>query len=52
MTEDRKMIAEAVLFGDLDPSNLTLDELQEVQDIIFEVIASRLTKFATYDTVQ
>jgi hypothetical protein len=52
MTEERMMIAEAVLFGDLDESNLTLEEVQELQDMVFEAIAAKTTPFATYDVIQ
>ena len=52
MTDDRVMIMQEVLEGKLDSSFVTLDELQEVEDTIFELIAERKTPFDTHETIQ
>jgi hypothetical protein len=52
MTEDRKMVMVAVLEGKLPPDRVTMQELHEVEDILFELIAERKTPFATHDTIQ
>ena len=52
MTEERAMIMQAVLEGKLDSSFVTMEELQEVEDTIFELIAERKTPFDTHETLQ
>jgi hypothetical protein len=52
MTEDRKMVVMAVIEGHLDESHITLEEIQEVEDIVFELIAGKKTPFQTWDTLQ
>jgi len=52
MKEDRKMVMQAVLEGKLPPESVTLEELQEIENIIFEIVASRKTPFQTWDTLQ
>jgi hypothetical protein len=52
MTEDRQMIMQAVLEGKLDESHVTYEEVMELQDRVFELIASRKTPFQTWDTLQ
>jgi hypothetical protein len=52
MTESRQMVMQAVLEGKLDASHVTLEELQEVEETIFELIADRETPFQTHETLQ
>jgi len=52
MTEDRKMVMVAVLEGKLPPENVTMEELNEVEDLLFELIAEKVSPFATHDTIQ
>ncbi len=52
MTEERQMVMQAVLEGMLDASYVTLEELQEVEETIFELIADRKTPFQTHETLQ
>ena len=52
MTEDRAMVMQAVLEGKLSPEAVTLEELNEVEDIIFEIIAERQTPFSTFEVMQ
>lgn len=52
MTEDRRMIMQAVLEGKLDASHVTIDELHEVEKTLFELIANNKTPFQTWRTLQ
>lgn len=52
MSEDRKMVMQAVLEGKLDASHVTMEEIKEVEDLVFELIADRRTPFATHETLQ
>jgi hypothetical protein len=52
MTEDRKLVMQAVLEGKLDPSHVTMEELHEVEEVLFELIADRKTPFQTHETLQ
>lgn len=52
MTEDRQMIMIAVLEGKLPPEAVTMEELQEVEDTLFELIAAKKTPFDTWETLQ
>jgi hypothetical protein len=52
MTEDRAMIMQAVLEGKLPPDSVTMEELNEVEDTIFEIIAERQTPFETFQVMQ
>lgn len=52
MTDDRKLVMQAVLEGKLPADSVTLEELHEVEEIIFEIIADRKTPFQTWDTLQ
>lgn len=52
MTESRQIVMQAVLEGKLDASHVTLEELQEVEEILFELIADRTTPFQTHETLQ
>ena len=52
MTEDRQMVMQAVLEGKLPAVSVTLDELDEVQEILFELICERQTPFSTFQVMQ
>lgn len=52
MTEERQMVMKAVLEGTLPASYVTLEELQEVEETLFELIADRKTPFQTHETLQ
>ena len=52
MTNDRVMIMEAVLSGKLSVDNVSLEELEEVEEILFEVIAAKKTPYLTFETLQ
>ena len=52
MTEDRAMVMQAVLEGKLSPEAVTLEELNEVENTIFEIIAGRQTPFSTFELMQ
>jgi hypothetical protein len=52
MTEDRQMVMQAVLEGKLPADAVTMEELNEVEDILFELIAARSTSFQTWETLQ
>jgi hypothetical protein len=52
MTEDRQMIMMAVLEGKLDASHVTMEEVKELENTIFELIADRKTPFETWETLQ
>ena len=52
MTEDRQMAMQAVLEGKLPADSVTLDELDEVQEILFELICERQTPFSTFQVMQ
>jgi hypothetical protein len=52
MTEERQAVMEAVLEGKLDASYVTMDELAEVEDVLFELIAAKKSPFMTYEVMQ
>lgn len=52
MTEDRQLVMMAVLEGKLDSSHVTLEEIQELEEAVFEAIASKKTVFDTYEVMQ
>ena len=52
MNHTRQMIMLAVLEGKLPPESVTMEEIQEVEDILFELIASKHTEFSTVETAQ
>ena len=52
MTEDRRLVMQAVLEGKLDASYVTMEELHEVEKTLFELIADRKTPFETWGTLQ
>jgi hypothetical protein len=52
MTEDRQMVMMAVIEGKLDASHVTMEEIQELEDRVFELIADRKSPFQTWETLQ
>ena len=52
MSEDRQFIMQMVLEGKLPADSVTMEELDEVQDIIFELICERKTPFETFEVMQ
>ena len=52
MTEDRLMVIESVLAGDIGVEHVTLEEMQEVLGLLFEAIADKTTCFDTHCTIQ
>ena len=52
MTEDRQMIMQAVLEGKLPPDSVTMDELDEVKEVLIELICERQTPFETFEVMQ
>lgn len=52
MTEDRQAVMVAVLEGKLPAHYVTMEELQEVEETLFELIADLKTPFATHETLQ
>lgn len=52
MTEERALVLQAVMDGQLGVENVTLDEIFEAEDAIFEEVASMLTPFTTWETIQ
>jgi len=43
MTEERQKIAWAVLQGELPVEELTYDEIEEIEDLIFDAVAIKLS---------
>lgn len=52
MTEDRLVIMQAVLEGKLPADSITMDELKELEETIFELICERKTPFDTFEVMQ
>jgi inorganic pyrophosphatase len=52
MTEDRAMVMQLVLEGKLEPSYVTMEELEEVEDVLFELIAQRQSPYKTFEIMQ
>jgi hypothetical protein len=52
MTEERALVLQAVMDGQLGVEHVTLDEIFEAEDAIFEEVASMLTPFTTWETIQ
>lgn len=50
--QDREMIVQAVLDGVLPADHITLEELFEVENNVFELICDKYTPFATWETIQ
>lgn len=52
MTEEREAIVMAVLDGKLDVSHITMDELKEIQQRLFNIIAGLQSDFEEPATQQ
>lgn len=52
LTEDRRMILHAVLEGKIGVEHVTLQEIVELEEELFEEVAEMHTPFATWETIQ
>jgi hypothetical protein len=52
MTEDRQFIMQMVLEGKLPADSVTMEELNEVHEVLFELICDRQTPFSTFQVMQ
>ena len=52
MSEDRQFIMQMVLEGKLPADSVTMEELDEVQEVLFELICERQTPFETFKVMQ
>jgi hypothetical protein len=52
MSEDRQFIMQMVLEGKLPADSVTMEELDEVQEVLFELICERQTPFSTFEVMQ
>jgi len=43
---------QAVLEGKLPPDSVTMEELDEVKEVLFELICERQTPFSTFEVMQ
>lgn len=50
--DDREMIIQAVFDGQLGVEHITMDEIYELEDELFELVASQKTVFDTWETLQ
>lgn len=50
--EDREMIIQAVFDGQLGVEHISMDEIFELEDALFEEICDELTPFSTWETLQ
>jgi hypothetical protein len=50
--EDREMIIQAVFDGILGAEHITTQELDEIEEYLFEEICDRQTPFACWETLQ
>jgi hypothetical protein len=50
--EDRDMIIQAVFDGQLSVEHITMDEIFELEDALFEEICDEVTPFAIWETIQ
>jgi hypothetical protein len=52
MSEDRQFIMQMVLEGKLPADSVTMEELNEVHEVLFELICDRQTPFSTFQVMQ
>jgi hypothetical protein len=52
MTEERALVLAAVLEGQIGVEHVTLEEIFEAEDVLFEDFASEVTPFTTWETIQ
>lgn len=50
--EDREMIIQAVFDGQLGVEHISMDEIFDLEDALFEEICDELTPFALWETIQ
>jgi hypothetical protein len=50
--EDREMIIQAVFDGQLGVEHITMDEIFELEEALFEEICDTHTPFSTWETLQ
>jgi hypothetical protein len=50
--QDREMIIQAVFDGQLGVEYISMDEIYEIEDELFEEIANQQTPFTTWETIQ
>jgi hypothetical protein len=50
--EDREMIIQAVFDGQLGVEHISMEEIFELEDSLFEEICNEVTPFATWETIQ
>lgn len=52
LNEDRMLVMQAVMQGQIGVEHVTLDEIVMCEDILFEEYAASVTPFQTYHVVQ
>jgi hypothetical protein len=52
MNDTRVMVMELVLKGELPVEYVTLEELQEVEELLFEIVAAKNTPYETFEVLQ
>lgn len=50
--DDREMIVQAVLDGVLSADYITMEEIYELEEAVFEGVCDKLTPFAAWETLQ
>ena len=50
--EDRDLVRQAVFDGQLSVEHITMDDIYEMEDQLFEAIAEQRTPFSTWETLQ
>lgn len=52
ITEERRLVLQAVLDGQIGVEHVTLEEIFILEDELFEEVAEMHTPFATWETLQ
>ena len=52
MTPERQMIVMAVFEGKLTADHITMEELEEVEELVFDLIAAKHTPYDTFEVIQ
>ncbi len=50
--EDREMIIQAVFDGILGVEHITMEEIEMIEEELFEEICDEMTPFTTWETIQ
>lgn len=50
--EDREMIIQAVFEGILGVEHITMEEIEMIEEELFEEICDEMTPFTTWETIQ